>query len=56
MRKQLMALITAVGQAAGDVQKRRLVRQDWRTEEWLERFDSRQWTHITGEIPTVEAS
>lgn len=56
MRKQLMSLITLLGQATGEVQKRRLTRQDWRTQEWSERFDSRQWAHITGEIPTVEAS
>jgi hypothetical protein len=56
MRKQLMTLITSLGRAAGEVQKRRLTRQDWRTQEWTERFDSKQWGHITGEIPTVEAS
>ena len=54
MRKHLMALITTLGEVATQVQRRRQLRQDWRTEEWLERFDSRRWGHITGEIPKVE--
>ena len=54
MRKQLMAFITTLGEAATEIQKHRQVRQDWRTEEWLDRFDSRRWGHITGEIPTVQ--
>ncbi|MBT8165256.1 MAG: hypothetical protein HKO82_02755 [Acidimicrobiia bacterium] len=54
MRNQLMAFITTLGEAATEVQKRRQVRQDWRTEEWVDRFDSRQWTHITGEIPRIQ--
>lgn len=56
MRKQLMAFITTLGEVTTEVQKRRQVRQDWRTEEWIDRFDSRQWGHITGEIPKVQAS
>ncbi len=56
MRKQLMTFITTLGQAATEVQERRQRRQDWRTEEWMDRFDSRQWGHITGEIPKVQAS
>lgn len=56
MRKQLMAFITALGEAATQVQQRRQLRQDWRTEDWIDRFDSRQWGHITGEIPKVQAS
>jgi hypothetical protein len=56
MREQLMAFITKLGEAATEVQKRRQLRQDWRTEEWTDRFDSRQWGHITGEIPRVPAS
>ncbi len=54
MRKQLMAFITTLGEAATEVQKRRQVRQDWRTEEWTDRFDSRQWGHITGEIQGIQ--
>ena len=56
MRKQLMAFITTLGEAATEVQKRRQVRQDWRTREWTDRFDSRQWAHVTGEIPQVHSS
>jgi hypothetical protein len=56
MRKQTMALITRLGEAAMEVQKRRQLRQDWRTEEWTDRFDSRQWGHITGEIPKVQST
>ena len=56
MRKQLLAFIMTLGEAATEVQKRRQVRQDWRTEEWVDRFDSRQWAHITGEIPQVHPS
>jgi hypothetical protein len=55
MRKQLMAFITTLGEAATEVHKQRQLRQDWRTEEWVDRFDSRQWGHITGEIPKVQA-
>ena len=54
MRKPLMAFITTLGEAATEVQKRRQMRQDWRTKEWTDRFDSRQWTHITGEIPGIQ--
>ena len=53
MRKQLMAFITTLGETATEVQNRRLRRQDWRTEEWRERFDVRDWGHITGEVPVV---
>lgn len=55
MRKQLMAFITTLGEVATQVQQRRQLRQDWRTEEWIDRFDSRQCGHITGEIPKVQA-
>jgi hypothetical protein len=55
MRKQLMAFITTLGEVAMQVQQRRQLRQDWRTEEWIDRFDSRQWGHVTGEIPRVQA-
>ena len=54
MRKQLMAFITTVGEVATEVQKRRQVRQDWRTEEWHDRFDTRTWAHVTGEIPRIQ--
>ena len=54
MRKHLMAFITALGETATAVQERRQRRQDWRTEEWRERFDSRQWAHITGELPRIQ--
>jgi hypothetical protein len=56
MRKQIMAFITTLGEAATEVQKARQVRQDWRTEEWADRFDARQWGHITGEMPVVHPS
>ena len=56
MRKQLMAFITTLGEAATEVQKRRQMRQDWRTGEWAERFDARQWAHNTGERPQVRPS
>ena len=55
MRKQLMAFVTTLGEVATQVQQRRQLRQDWRTEEWIDRFDSRQLGHITGEIPRVQA-
>ena len=54
MRKQLMTLITSLGEAATAVQERRLRRQDWRTEDWRQRFEVRDWGHITGEIPIVQ--
>ncbi len=54
MGKGLMAFITTLGEAATEVQKRRQVRQDWRTEEWTDRFDSRQLAHITGEFPSIQ--
>ena len=53
MRNHLMAFITALGETATAVQKRRQRRQDWRTEEWRDRFDVRDWGHVTGEIPAV---
>ncbi len=56
MRKQLMEFLTTVGQAVTEVQQRRQRRQDWRTEVWLDRFDSRQWGHVTGEIPRIQSS
>jgi len=56
MRKQIMAFIATLGEAAMEVQKRRRLRQDWRNEEWTDRFDSRQWGHVTGENPTVRLS
>ncbi len=56
MRKQLMAFITTLGEVATEVQKRRQRRQDWRTEEWIDRFDSRHWGHITGEIHRVRSA
>lgn len=55
MRKQLMALITTLGETATEVQRRRQQRLDWRTEEWQERFDARHWGHITAEIAAVSA-
>lgn len=55
MRTQLMALIRTMGETATEVQRRRQQRLDWRTEEWRERFDSRHWGHITGEMPVVQA-
>lgn len=56
MRRQLMTLITRLGQVSTEVQQRRQQRQDWRTEVWLDRFDKREWGHITGEIPEIRAS
>ena len=54
MREQLMAFITTLGETATEVQRRRQQRLDWRTAEWRERFDSRHWAHITGEVPLVQ--
>lgn len=54
MRNQLMTFLTALGEAATEVHKQRQVRQDWRTEEWIDRFDSRRWGHVTGEIPRIQ--
>ena len=54
MRKQLMTFITRLGETATEVQKRRQQRHDWRTEDWLERFDSGRWGPITGEVPRIQ--
>lgn len=56
MRSPLMNFITRLGEASKAVQERRQQRQDWRTEVWLDRFNRREWGHITGEIPEVRAS
>lgn len=56
MRRQLMAFVRTLGEAAGDVQQQRRRRRDWRTDEWRERFDARDWGHVTGEIPTISTS
>ena len=53
MRRQLARFIKELGDAALSVQELRRRRQDWRTEEWLQRFDSRQWPQAPGEIPEV---
>ena len=54
MRKHLMEFIMALGDAATAVQRRRQLRQDWRTEDWRERFDARDWGHVTGEVPQIQ--
>ena len=53
MRSPLMTFITRLGEASRAVQERRQLRQDWRTQEWHERFDVRDWGHVTGEVPLV---
>jgi len=50
-----MTLITRLGEASTAVQERRQRRQDWRTEVWNDRFDRREWGHITGEIPQIDS-
>ncbi len=56
MHKPLLAFMRRLGEASLAVQQRRQQRQDWRTEVWLDRFDSREWGHITGEVPEIRAS
>ncbi len=54
MLQHIRDLLTALGEVADEVQQRRGRRQDWRTEDWFERFDSRQWAHVTGEVPEIQ--
>lgn len=53
MRTHIMSFITQIGEVARAVQERRQQRHDWRTEVWLDRFDRREWGHLTGEIPEI---
>ena len=53
MREQILALITAIGEAATDLQERRRPQHETQPRRWPGRFDDAELAYVTGEVPQV---